>query len=397
MARDKFFDPLDPEVLADPYPTYKRLRESNPVYWHEQLNSWVLTRYADCGYVLDTNEVFGNDFRRIGVPTPGPLLSLQTLDPPDQTPLRLFATKALHAQDFNALEMDAKRRADELVASLVGRDSFDFVRDFADPFTLGTISKLVGVEPAKQDEQWSRMNDDLDRSMDSNLLPESEEPGLDARAKFSALVESWLEAGSSEGILAFIAAHINETGVTREVLVNSVRAFWHAGFEVPSRFLGNAIAVLLKNPEALSTFRSSSSVDAAINELVRYVGPVHALSRACSQDVELGGKTIRKGDVAIALIAAGNRDPEQFPEPEELRLDRNPNQHLGFGKGPHSCLGAQVARMEARVALSTLAVNFPAMRLTGEVKPRANATLRGPAVLPMMLGPEAGRRMRAQG
>ncbi|HUK91137.1 MAG TPA: cytochrome P450, partial [Blastocatellia bacterium] len=143
--------------------------------------------------------------------------------------------------------------------------------------------------------------------------------------------------------------------------------------------------------------RGSSSVDAAINELVRYVGPVHALSRACSQDVELGGKTIRKGDVAIALIAAGNRDPEQFPEPEELRLDRNPNQHLGFGKGPHSCLGAQVARMEARVALSTLAVNFPAMRLTGEVKPRANATLRGPAVLPMTLGPEAGRRMRAQG
>jgi cytochrome P450 len=397
MSRDKFFDPLDPEVLADPYPAYGRLRETDPVYWHQQLNSWVLTRYADCGYVLENSDIFANDFRRIGIPTPGPILNLQTLDPPEQTPLRQFATNALHSQDLGKLELNIGRRADELLDGLAHRDSFDFVRDFADPFTLGTISRLVGVEPSKQDEQWTRMNDDLDRSMDSKLVPDSEEAGLEARAKFSALVDSWLRAGSTDGIVGFIVQHQDEAGVSREILVNSLRAFWHAGFEVPSRFLGNAVATLLKHPHAVSAMRSAETVDTAVNELVRYSGPVHALSRACTRDVQLGEKQIRNGEIVIALIAAGNRDPEQFADPEELRLDRYPNQHLGFGRGAHSCLGAQVARMEARIALSKLVQRFPEMHATAASRMRANATLRGPAILPMTLGPESGRRISAAG
>ncbi|HKV40668.1 MAG TPA: cytochrome P450 [Blastocatellia bacterium] len=397
MTRDKFFDPLDPEVLADPYPAYRRLREHNPIYWHQQLSSWVVTKYSHCAYVLDNSDIFANDFRRIGIPTPGPILSLQTLDPPEQTPLRQFATNALHSQDLKKLDLETSRHADELLDNLASRESFDFVRDFADPFTLGTISRLVGVEPSAQDEEWARMNDDLDRSMDSSLVPDSEEAGLDARARFSALVESWLRAGSTDGIVGYIVQHQDEVGVSREILVNSLRAFWHAGFEVPSRFLGNAVATLLKHPGAIDTMHRARTIDSAVNELVRYAGPVHALSRACTRDVQLGDQLIRNGQIVIALIAAGNRDPEQFADPEELRLDRDPNQHLGFGRGAHSCLGAQVARIEARIALSKLAQRFPKMRATAESKQRANATLRGPAFLPMTLGPESGRGVAVSG
>jgi cytochrome P450 len=388
MSKDKIFDPLDPEVLADPFPAYKRLREFDPVYWHEGLNSWIVTRYADCVSVLDNSEIFANDFRRIGIPTPTPILNLQTLDPPEQTPLRLFATSALHAQDLTKLEQDVSRHADELLDSLAGRESFDFVRDFADPFTLGTISKLVGVEPSAQDEQWAQMNDDLDRSMDSTLVPDSEEAGLDARAKFSQLVDSWLKPGATRGLVGYIVQHESEAGVTREILVNSLRAFWHAGFEVPSRFLGNAVVALLKNPEAIASLHNASSFDTAVNELVRFAPPVHCLSRGCTRDIQIGDKQIKNGQIVIAIIAAGNRDPEQFADPERLKLDRSPNQHLGFGRGAHSCLGAQVARIEARIAFSKMAKRFPDMHATAESKMRPNATLRGPSILPMTLGRE---------
>jgi cytochrome P450 len=386
LTSDAIFDPLDPDVVRDPYPTYRRLRETHPVYWHDALSSWVLTRYADCAYVLGDADLFAADFRRVGVPTPPPILSLQTLDPPEQTPLRQFATAAVRAQDLGALEDDAVRRAAELLRPLDSGAPFDFVRDFTDPFTLGTICKLVGIDPPARDEHWARLNDDLDRSMDAKLVPDSEATGLAARAAFSALVGTWLADEPRAGILGYVAVNRAQADVTDDVLQNSVRAFWHAGFEVPSRFLGNALLALLRDAAAMARLRSARSLDLAIEELVRYVGPVHALSRACTRRTSLGGATIEAGDVVVALIAAGNRDPLQFDDSEELVLDRNPNPHLGFGKGAHSCLGSFVARMEARVALGAIVRGYSELGLDGDPVQRVNATLRGPASLPVSLG-----------
>lgn len=389
IARDELFNPLDPEVLKDPYPVYRRLRERHPVYWHEQLHCWVLTRYADCASVLRDSNIFANDFRRIGIPTPPPLLSLQTLDPPEQTPLRNFAVSALRAQDFPALERDAAATAERLLEEAASRDAIDFVHDFADPFTLDTISRLLGVEPPETGETWARLNDDLDRSMDAGLVPGSEEAGLEARAVFSAFVAGWLAAGPKSGIVRYILDNRDGAEVSDEVLINSVRAFWHAGFEVPSRFLGNAMLALLSYPGALAAFRRAESLDQAVEELVRYAGPVQAVSRACTQEVRLNGQRIRKGDIVIVFIAAANRDPEQFDDPDELVLSRRATPNLGFGKGAHSCLGLQVARMEARVVISTFLRLHPDLRLAGEPVPRANATLRGLASLPVALAPSS--------
>jgi cytochrome P450 len=383
MTRDKYFDPLDPKVIADPFPAYRQLRLIDPVYWHEQLNSWVLTRYKDGVAVLSNSEVFASDFRRVGIPTPPPLLSLQTLDPPEQDPLRQFAREAVQSQNLKALELDAICRADALFDALAARERFDFASEFADPFTLGTICKLVGVPVPPRDEVWAKLNDDLDRSMDNELAPESEEAGLEARAAFSALVNSWLDTCPREGLLAYIAEHLEEAGAPREVVVNSLRAFWHAGFEVPSRFLANVITTLVQDKEAQHSLRQSGNFSTAMEELVRYCGPVHALSRVCTTDYTIAGKRIRSGDMVITLIAAANRDPQQFESPEELQWDRAPNQHLGFGKGAHACLGANLARIEARVVIPRLLNRFPQLRAVGNVVMRPVATLRGPARLPV--------------
>ncbi|HEY6393756.1 MAG TPA: cytochrome P450 [Bryobacteraceae bacterium] len=383
-TRDKFFEPLDPQVLSNPYPSYRRLREAHPVYWHEQLQSWVLTRYADCVTVLNNSDLFAADFRRIGIPTPAPLLSLQTLDPPEQNQLRNFAINAVRAQDFDALERDAHVRADRLMEALATREQIDFLAELTGPFTLGTICRLLGVEPPEQDETWARLNDDLHRSMDAQLAPDSEQAGLDARAAFTALVGRWLTGNVSPGIVEYIKNNIQAAGVSQDVLLNSVRAFWHAGFEVPSRFLCNAMLALVQNG-ALRELAKSASLDQAIEELLRYAAPVHAVSRACTEDTKLGSQSIRRGDIVIVMIAAANRDPELFERPDELVLDRTPNPHIGFGRGAHACLGGHIARMEARVVFSRVAWQFKDAELAAQPDPRPNATLHGPAHLMLRL------------
>ncbi|MEV2271496.1 cytochrome P450 [Nonomuraea africana] len=382
--RDELFNPLDPKVIRDPYPTYRRLRETDPVYWHEQLGAWILTRHADCTHALKNPDLFTTDFRKVGVPTPGPLLSLQTLDPPDQTPLRHFAIDAMRAQDFGELERDAWQRAEALLHELRSRGTFDFVHDFATPFTLGTISRLVGMPPPEADEEWRRRNDQLHRSMDAGLDPDSEEAGLAAREAFSDYVARWLAGEPTQGISAYVADNRSQLDYSDEVLCNSLRAFWHAGFEVPARFLGNAVTTLLRHPELLEA--TLEDVDTAVEELVRFSGPVHVVSRMCTKNTELGGREISRGDLVVTVLAAANRDPERFDRPEELDLTRHPNPHLGFGRGTHSCLGNAVARIEGRVVLTTLFRAYPDVRLAGELQWWENATLRGLSQMPVSLG-----------
>ncbi|MEU4620096.1 cytochrome P450 [Actinoplanes sp. NPDC023801] len=370
----EIFNPLDPETIRDPYPVYRTLRESDPVHWHEELQAWILTRHADCTSVLKNPDLFTADFRKVGVPTPGPLLSLQTLDPPDQTPLRHFAVEALRSQDLKQLERDAETRAAALLDGLAGRETFDFVADFATPFTLGTISQLVGMPPPEADEEWRRHNERLHRSMDSGLDPDSEEAGLAARQHFSDYVARWLAGKPETGISGFVAANRHRVDYPDEVLFNSLRAFWHAGFEVPARFLGNALVTLQQHPDAAAGIWDD--IDTAVEELVRFSGPVHVVSRAAVADTTIGGRAVRCGDMVVAVLAAANRDPQRFTDPERLDMRRDPNPHLGFGRGTHSCLGNVVARIEARVALRALHDRYPGLSVVGTER-FANATLHG--------------------
>ncbi|MEU8244545.1 cytochrome P450 [Actinoplanes missouriensis] len=383
---DRLFNPLDPQTLADPYPVYRRMRETEPVYWHRQIDSWMLTRYADCSEVLRNSEVFSTDFRKIGIPTPPTLLSLQTLDPPDQSALRHLALDAVRAQDLTAIRAELTAYADRLFDELTGRESFDFIRELADTFTLKAITRFMGVEPPATDETFDRMNDDVDHSMDSQLDPDGAEPGLRAREHFNALVREWFAAPSGQGAVSYVVEHLPGSGVPQdEVLVNSVRAFFHAGFEVPSRFLGNAVGALLTVPGAWESLASGEvALETAVEELLRFGGPVQALARAVTRDTVVGGRTLRKGQVVTALIGAANRDPAQFADPERLDLSRKPNPHLSFGRGSHSCLGLNLARLEAQVVIGALLAR-PRLRLAGEPVVRPNGTLRGLSRLPVTL------------
>lgn len=385
-TEDDFFNPLSAEMIADPYPGYRRLREHAPVYWHQQLESWLLTRFADCQTVLRDSERFAADFRRVGIPTPDTLLSLQTLDPPEQTPLRHLGLNTLRALDTEAFAAQLAVRADAELSALARQGEFDFVRDFSDTFTLTAMTTLLNVPGPAEDETFHQLNVELDRSMDSGLDPGAEAAGIRARSRFNALVESWLENPPKHGVIAYLVEHEAEGEVPREVLVNSIRAFFHAGFEVPSRFLSNAVAALLDHPEAFAALRQGAPMGPAIEELIRFSGPVHALSRACTEDTVIGGKTIRRGEIVVALIGAADRDPGQFSDPDVIRVDRDPNPHLGFGRGSHSCLGSLIGRAEASAVLSAVVRHLPSLRRGEPSVPRPNATLRGYYSLPVAVG-----------
>nr|WP_237534431.1 cytochrome P450 [Streptomyces sp. SID3343] len=172
----------------------------------------------------------------------------------------------------------------------------------------------------------------------------------------------------------YLAAH--HDGVSRTVLRNSLRVILHSGYESSSRLLGNALVACLDAPGALARLRGGVT-DAALRELVRFAGPVQAEARGCVEDTEVGGQPIRRGEVVTVLVGVANRDPRVFAYPDTLDLDRQHNPHIGFGRGPHACLGSLPALLLTRTVFTALVREHPGMEPVGEPIFRRNATLRG--------------------
>ncbi|MFI8961830.1 cytochrome P450 [Streptomyces sp. NPDC053493] len=381
-----------PDVLRDPYPAYATLRETTPVFWHEPLGSWVLTRHADCLAVLTDSARFASDWRRAGEDIPAPLLSVQTLDPPEHTAIRHLLLDGFRAQDRHALHERLDHQVKELLAELAGRPSFDLVGELAEPLALRFVTAFLGV-PAPDLDWFVPMSRTVVDGMDAGLWPEKHEPAVAARAELAAYAGGWLADPPEHGLIGYVAAHADDSGVDPAVLRNSLRAVLHAGYESASRLLGNAAAALLTTPGALEDFRAAGPAT-AVDELVRYDAPVQADARVCVTDTELAGVTLKAGDPVTLLLGAANHDPLRFARPTELRLDRAPNPHLGFGRGAHACLGASMAIRLAGSVLGTLATDHPGARAVAEPHHRRNLTLRGLDRFEVTLRPATGEEDR---
>jgi cytochrome P450 len=386
------FNPFLPEVIANPYPMYHRLRQEDPVHL-SPLGIWALSRYDDAAMLLRDprfgrrgfQQILESRFGRQGL---GQSMLFQ--DPPDHTRLRTLVSKAFTPRVIEGMRGHIQHVVDGLLDTVEAAGRMDVVADLAYPLPVIVICEMVGV-PAEDRDKFRDWSYAIARSLDAIAVPNEElarraNEAQDALTQyFARLIEERRRAPRADLLSALIAAE--EAGdrlSTPELFATGILLFI-AGHETTVNLIGNGTLALLKNPDQLQRLRAEPGLIAgAVEELLRYDSPVQRTGRLLYEDVTIDGKTIPKGSIAVALIGAANRDPAHFPDPDRLDITRSDNRHLAFGWGIHFCLGAPLARLEGQIAFGTLLRRFPRLALGAEeVEYRETSTLRGLRALPV--------------
>lgn len=392
---DVQFNPMDPEFLDDPYPTYHRLRTEDPVH-RSPLDFWVLTRYDDVQFVLRDPRFAKEPLMaflaaRLGAIPPGVGLSMLDRDPPDHTRLRALVSKAFTPRVVEVLRPRIQQIVDALIDRVESAGSMDLMEDFAYPLPVIVICEMLGV-PVEDRERFKTWGLDIARGLDGILLPpdsdvvkRSGESRRALSAYFRDLIAERRASPRADLLSGLIAAEEAGDKLNENELLATCILLLVAGHETTVNLIGNGTLALLRHPEQLRLLREQPGLIAsAVEELLRYDGPVQRTARVPSEDVTIGGRTIGKGELVMPFIGAADRDPAQFPDPDRLDITRADNRHIAFGWGIHFCLGAPLARVEGQLAINTLVRRLPKLALATE-KPehRQSLTLRGLKGLPV--------------
>lgn len=393
---------LDPEVLANPYPLYHRLRDEDPVHWDPFLHAWVVTRYADVIHVLHhfsaNRTPTPEQLSAMGLSALNPIAQVMVrqmlfLDPPNHTRLRALASAAFTVRRVERLRSHIQEIMDGLLDAVISKGSMDLIADFASPAPAIVTAELLGVPVADHEQlkDWSADFAEMLGNFQHNpdrfpkILRSVEEMSSYFR---SAMQEQRLHP--QDGLVsAMMAADVDGAKLTDEEIIANLIVTMVGGQETTTNLIGNGILTLLRNPEAMKRLRDDSSlVPSALEELLRYESPSQHTARLAPDDAELGGKQIRKRQAVIAVMGAANRDPERFPDPDRLDIERPDNRHVAFGWAAHFCFGAHLARLEGQIAVSTLLQRLPDLELDTKVPPvwRHNLGLRGLTALPVRFG-----------
>jgi len=390
------FNPMDPEFLADPYPTYHRLRAEDPVY-QSPLGFWVLTRYDDVSAVLRDPRFIKEPLAalvaaRFGAEVPrGVGLSMLDRDPPDHTRLRGLVSKAFTPRVVDGLRSRIQQIVDELITRVQAAGSMDVIEEFAYPIPVNVICEMLGV-PLADHERFKGWSLDIARGLDSIWLPpDSEVPRRSAASRhgindyFRGLIAQRRASPRGDLLSALIAAEEAGDKLNEEELLATCILLLIAGHETTVNLIGNGVLALLRNPGELERLRATPGlITNAVEELLRYDGPVQRTARVASAPATIGGRTIAKGEMVMPFIGAADRDPSQFPDPDRLDLTRADNRHIAFGWGIHFCLGAPLARVEGQIAIDALVRRLPRLELmTDAPEYRQSLTLRGLKTLPV--------------
>ncbi len=404
------FQLLDPAVLADPYPLYQRLREQDPVHWDPYLHSWVVTSYPEVVAVL-------TKYSADRTPTPEQLAALgltemkpfaemmvrQMLfaDAPAHTRLRTLCSVAFTPRRVEGLRAEIQAIADSLVDDVIASGRMEVLGDFAEAFPAIVTARLLGV-PTKDHQQLKRWSADFAELL-GNFQHNPDRVASVLRSLEELrdyLADKMREQGAAPdkqaGLIgSLMAAEVDGGKLTDEEVIASTIVTMVGGQETTTNLIGNGLYTLLRQPVRLAQLRDDPSIIApAVEELLRYESPSQHTARVAKDDVVLGGKTIKKGAAVMAVMAAANRDPSRFPEPDRLDLTRADNRHVAFGWAAHYCFGAPLARMEGAIAFTTLLRRLPGLALAEE-KPawRGNTGLRGLTALHVTFARAAAETM----
>ena len=375
------FDLTSEEVLANPYPTYRRLRERDPVHRMRLVDAWVLTRYDDVQAVLQDHRRFSNQEAGAGDREYTKDRSMLDLDPPDHTRLRSLVSKAFTPRSVAALGPRIEKIVEELLDEVEGKDRIDLIDSFAFPLPIIVIAEMLGV-PAEDLDRFKDWSNDIVLSLEPILTREQRDRFRRSEEElyeyFEGIIAKRRRDPQDDLVSALIAAEEEGDRLSHGELLATLLLLLVAGNETTRNLIGNGMLALLRNPGELQRLREQPDLlEPAIDELLRYDSPVQLDGRTALEDVEIGGKLIRAGQQVVSVVGGANRDPAAFSEPDRLDIGRKEKSHISFGRGIHYCLGASLATLEGRIAFEGLLERFSSIRLAAEPQQRKQVVLRG--------------------
>jgi pimeloyl-[acyl-carrier protein] synthase len=397
-AEISLYQLMDPEVMASPYGLYRELREADPVHWDPFMHAWIITRYADNVTVLGRfsadRTLTAEKMEGMGLGAMNPIVEVMARqmlfrDPPDHTRLRTLCAAAFTPARVAILREHIQEIADSLIDRFIAKGSADIVADLAAPMPAIVTAEMLGV-PVSDHEKLKHWSIDF-----AEILGNFQHQP-DRVARVAASVRDMTEyfraairqqqTDPHEGlVLSLVQAEVNGIRLTEEEIIANCILTMIGGQETATNLIGSGLLTLLRHPEQLRILQDDPSlIPSAVEELLRYESPIQHTARVAHEDFTLGDKLIRRGQSVVAVLAAGNRDPERFSNPDVLDVTRGDKGHLAFGWAAHFCFGAPLARMEGQIAFSTLLRRLKNLALASEdFVWRENLGLRGLSGLPV--------------
>jgi len=399
-AADPLFNPLSPDFIRDPYPYYERLRTTDPMHITAH-GAFLASRHADVSLVL-RDKRFGKDYVDRTIKRYGPKIMDEPIfasmkhwmlqqDPPDHTRLRGLVVKAFTARRVEDMRPRIQQVVDQTIDAIIDRGHMDLIEDFAFRLPVTIICDMLGI-PEQHRETFYKGSRDGGRILDPvPLTPEEIAQANTGNALvimyFEQLFELRRRDPGDDLTTQLVQAEEDGSKLTNEEMTANIILLFGAGHETTVNLIGNGLLALHRNPDQLALLKANPSlITNAIEEFLRYDSSVQLTGRTTLEDVEdLGGKRIPKGDTVLCLLGSANRDPAVYPDgPDQLDITRPNVKPLSFGGGIHFCLGAQLARIEAEIAINTLLRRIPSLRLDDAENPewRPTFVLRGLKRLP---------------
>ena len=383
---------VNTEVLSDPYALYRALREHSPVHWDPYMHAWVVTSYPEVVMVLMNYSADRTPqpayLDRLGLSFMKPfaevmLQQMMFMDGAMHSRLRGICAAAFTPRRVEELRAVIESIADELIDKVIASGCMDIIADFANPLPAIVTAKLLGV-PIEDHEQLHAWVIDLAEVLGNfqhhpNRVAEIVQSLKDLKSYVAARMEEQRRCPASGLIYSLMTAEVDGHRLSDEEVIANTIITLIGGHETTTNLIASGFLTLLRDPESLQQLRNRPEiVGSAVEELLRFESPVQHTARIAPADMQLGGKTIPKGSRVVAVLAAANRDPNRFPDPDRLNLLRSDNRHVAFGWAAHFCFGAPLARMEGQIAFNKLLrqLSSPAL-LDQTLDWRGNAGLRG--------------------
>jgi cytochrome P450 len=378
-----------PSFLADPYPAFARLRAESPVHWVPAWNCWLITRGDDIDATIRDTKRFrssdrvtrvieatpGFSFERLGALHENFRVGMAQTDPPEHTRVRGLVRSAFTPRRVEALRARIQELVDGMIDARVGSGRIELVGDLAFPLPAIVISEMAGFPVADKDRfrEWTwRINQFFFRSGSADPAhgDDANAAVVEARGWIHPLLEERRRTPHQDLLGALVAAEYEGGRLSEAELLSTAITLFLGGHETTTGLISLGMSALIRRPDQLAILRSRPElVDDAVEEMLRYDAPFQMNLRMVSEDVELGGVMLREGALVRQALGSANRDPARFDDPDVFRVERPPKRHLSFGLGPHFCIGAPLARLQARIAVEALVRRLPNLRLDPGVDP----------------------------